>query len=381
MGISHQAGSIVLRGKAWYGFYRKEVIDPTTEDVRSVRVCIRLGLKSQMTKLKARDALKAEIAKQTGQLADGRLLKDGSVTFEWFVCTRYFPLRQGDWRPETAKEKTAQIEIDLIVKFGSRTIESIDKFELQTHVNHLAKTYCQDRVKQARSYLKSIFDEAIEQEFLVKDPTRTLKIPKNLRPKDKQILTWEQLRAVLDAASRRDRILLMLDMTDALRPSELFAFRWKSFDDVNTLSITETIYRRTIRPFGKTPGSMTKVHLPDGLAAELRQWKLECPDPSPDAPMFPNADGGFLDPANFRYRVLKPLREALELPKLNFQVLRRTIATRAQKLGSVKDVQSHLRHSRADTTANEYMQELPESVQQMVGTVYAMLTSTATEQQ
>jgi hypothetical protein len=114
--------------------------------------------------------------------------------------------------------------------------------------------------------------------------------------------------------------------------------------------------------------------------SELRQWKLECPDPSPDAPMFPNADGRFLDPANFRYRVLKPLREALELPKLNFQVLRRTIATRAQKLGSVKDVQSHLRHSRADTTANDYMQELPESVQQ-VGTVYAMLTSTATEQQ
>jgi integrase len=73
-------------------------------------------------------------------------------------------------------------------------------------------------------YPKSIFDEAIEQEFLVKDPTRTLKIPKNLRPKDKQILTWEQLRAVLDAASQRDRILLMLDMTDALRPANSLLF-------------------------------------------------------------------------------------------------------------------------------------------------------------
>jgi hypothetical protein len=104
-------------------------------------------------------------------------------------------------------------------------------------MNHLARTYCQDRVKQARSYLKSIFDEVIEQEFLVKDPTRTLKIPKSLRPKDKQILTWEQSRAVLDAASQRDRILLMLAMTDALRPSELFAFRWKSFDDVNTVDL------------------------------------------------------------------------------------------------------------------------------------------------
>ena len=57
----------------------------------------------------------------------------------------------------------------------------------------------------------------------------------------------------------------------------------------------------------------------------------------------------------------------LGIPKLNFQVLRRTMATRAQNLGSVKDIQSHLRHSRADTTANEYMQELPESVQLMVG--------------
>ena len=48
--------------------------------------------------------------------------------------------------------------------------------------------------------------------------------------------------------------------------------------------------------------------------------------------------------------------------------------------GFVKDVQSRLRHSRADTTANEYMQELPESVQRMVGTVYMRITLTATEQ-
>jgi hypothetical protein len=47
----------------------------------------------------------------------------------------------------------------------------------------------------------------------------------------------------------------------------------------------------------------------------------------------------------------------------------------------VKDIQSRLRHSRADTTANEYMQELPESVQQMVGMVYAMLTEATTPQQ
>lgn len=388
MGKSHQAGWVVLRGKRWYGYFRKRVLNPVTNEEQEDTVCVLLKLKSEMTRAEARDALRAEVIRQTGQNLGGRVLKDGSVTFEWFVRNRYFPLRQGDWRPQTAIEKMAQIEIDLIGGLGLYPLDSFDKFMLQTHVNRLADRYSQDRVKQARSYLKSIFDEAIEQEFLVKDPTRKLRIPKNLRPKDKSVLSWEQLWRVLGKAKRRDHLLLLLDVTEALRPSELFALRWRSFDNRNTLAITETVYRRQVRPFGKTPGSMTKVHLPDGLAAELRRWKAGCKKTScrkadcrkaehakasPDAFIFPNADGGFMDTANYRFRVLKPLADDLGIPKLNFQILRRTMATQAQKMGSVKDIQAHLRHTKADTTANEYMQELPESVARMVGAVYEML--------
>ena len=226
---------------------------------------------------------------------------------------------------------------------------------------------------------ESIFGEIVDQDFLVKDPTRKLKTPRNLRPKDKQILTWEQLWLAFERTNRRDRLLLMLDMTEALRPSELFALRWRSFDNVDTLSITETVYKGTIRPFGKTDGSLTDVHLPSGLAEELRLWKQENAKASPkgvvspDIFIFPNSRGGFMDTGNYRNRVLNPLAERLELPKLNFQILRRTMATQAQSMGSVKDIQAHLRHAKADTTANEYMQELPESVKRMVGSVYEML--------
>jgi len=146
----------------------------------------------------------------------------------------------------------------------------------------------------------------------------------------------------------------MLDMTDALRPSELFPLRWRTFDDENTLDLTETVYRGELRPFGKTPKSLGKMNLPDDLAAELRQWKLECEKASeksvlPDAFMFPNADGGFMDTSNYRSRVLKPLADSRGIPKLNFQVIRRTIATRAQSLGSVKDIQSRTCGTRALT--------------------------------
>ena len=373
MGKSHQAGWVSLRGKQWYGYFRQWVLDPETNEERVKKICIKLALKSKMTKLEAREALRAEITKETGQNLGGRVLKDSSVTFEWFVRNRYFPLRQGDLRPETAKEKMAQIELDLIARFGDHPLDTFDRFMLQTHVNGLAERYSQDRVKQARSYLKSIFDEAIEQEFLVKDPSRKLKIPKNLRPKDKRILSWEELWSILAETARRDRLLLLLDMTEALRPSELFALRWRSFDNLNTLSITETVYRRQIRPFGKTPGSLTKVHLPDGLTSELRRWKRECKNSSPEAFIFSNADGGCLDTSNYRFRVLRPLAEKLGIERLNFQILRRTMATQAQGMGSIKDIQAHLRHAKADTTANEYMQALPESVREMVGSVYQML--------
>ena len=64
------------------------------------------------------------------------------------------------------------------------------------------------------------------------------------------------------------------------------------------------------------------MHLPDDLVTELNDWKLECKEASCldslcknkahqkcslDDPMFPNADGGFIDSSNYRERVLKPL--------------------------------------------------------------------------
>ena len=94
---------------------------------------------------------------------------------------------------------------------------------------------------------------------------------------------------------------------------------------------------------------------------------------SPDAFIFPERGRRVYGYQQLRFRVLKPLAEPLGIEKLNFQILRRTMATQAQKMRSVKDIQAHLRHSRPNTTANEYTQELPESAQEMVGSVYAML--------
>ena len=181
----------------------------------------------------------------------------------------------------------------------------------------------------------------------------------------------------------RDRILLTLDMTETFRPSELFALRWSGFDmDRRTLTVSQTAYRGKLRDYGKTRKSLRTVHLPEGLANELWLWKQECPDSSPAAFIFPNArkrngatKNGFIRTDNYRARVLKKLAKELGLRKLNFQVLRRTIAALAQTKGAVKDVQGILGHCHPDTTADVYMQMIEGGVKQALDAIYAELTA------
>jgi len=374
MGNSHQRGWVVPRGKKWYGYYRKEVFDPTTNQHKTDVIPVVLGLRTHVTKFQAREFLEQEIAKNTGKALGGRVMSDSSVAFGWFVRNRFFPLKEAKWKPETAKVKKLIIQKDLIDAFDGIPLENFDRFTLQVHLNKLGRTRSKDRVLQIKAYMKDIFAEAVEQDFLTKDPARKITPPTQLRDTDKTTLTWEQLRDALAQLALRDRILLELDMTNALRPSELFALRWKCFNyQESKMKVVETVYKGAIRPWGKNKRSLGWVHLPKELAQDLWLWKQECPDASPDAFIFPDAKGGFMDTGNYRKRVLHKLARELELPKLTFQVIRRTIATLAQKKGTVKDVQGLLRHSRAATTTDVYMQEIPESVRATVNAIHQEL--------
>ena len=386
MGTTHQRGYVTPRGKQWYGYYRKMVNDPATNEQKTVRVPVSLGPKSKLTKTEARQALEREITKQLGQPGSPtRIMNDGSVTFAWFITNRFLPLKEAVWKEETAKTKKILIQLDLVEPLGEIPLVNFDKFSLQLHLNKLAVTGSKDRVLQMRAYLRDIFAEAVDQDFLVKDPARKIKVPAQLRATDTTTLTWDQLRLALSKLNLRDRILLELDMTNALRPSELFAFRWKRFDcRASTLTVAETVYKGSIRDWGKTKKSLTVIHIPTELADDLQSWRLECEDRAQEAAakdktkspflseddfIFANEVGGFMDTDNFRKRVLHKVARDLNLPKLTFQVIRRTIATLAQKKGTVKDVQGVMRHSRTATTTDVYMQEIPASVQSTINSI------------
>jgi integrase len=339
-----------------------------------------------MSKSQAREKLEDEIAKLGGRSTGDQSVVNGAVTFEWFVKNRYLPLKEGDWREETAKVKKYLIRADLVDAFRDYRLENFDKVILQTHLNQLAKIHSKDRVLQIRSYMRAIFAEAVDQDFIPKDPARTVKPPANLREVDKTTLSWDQLRAALEMLgdiSIRDWILMKLDMSNALRPSELFPLRWRCFlEGTRILDIQETVYKGKVRTFGKTKGSLAKVPIAEVLATEIVEYREECrkksKDTSPDAFMFPGRFGGPMDSSNYRHRILHKLARELELPKLTFQVIRRTIATLGKTKGHVKDIQGMMRHSKASTTTDVYMQSLEPEVRTAINSIYAELVGTGT---
>src|SRR5215475_7605975 len=154
---SYQKGWIRPKGKKWYGYYEVKQLNPETghEEWRTAAP-ITLGLRSQMNRFQARDALATEIAKRMGTTPKPQADMK-AITFGWFVRNRWLPLKEANWKEETARDKKCIIQKDLIDRFDSVPLENFDKFMLQVHLNNLAKPRSRDRVLQIRSYLKDIF--------------------------------------------------------------------------------------------------------------------------------------------------------------------------------------------------------------------------------
>ena len=145
-------------------------------------------------------------------------------------------------------------------------------------------------------------------------------------------------------------------MFRAVRPSELFGLCWRDFNyDECQFVLRQTVYRGKLRNWGKTRKARRPVHIPKELADNLWLWKQESKHSEPDDFIFPNRlrKGGFIDPHNER-RKMRKLGDELGLPKLTFQVTRRTIATLGQRKGTRKNIQGILRHSRLSTTTDVY---------------------------
>jgi integrase len=293
-------------------------------------------------------------------------------TFTEFVWQHYVPDRSAlrCWRPAT-REKFEFLMSKMAPPFGAQRLADITTAQMQKFLVGLAQRECSDTVKGSRNYLRAIFREAHEEEIIDYDPTRKLVLPKTREPR-RPLLSIEQIQTIEPKLAWLDRVILSLFTRCGLRPGEVFGFKTQDVGRDCTVFIHQTFSRGRLGPT-KTDGSAKKVALPEPLYKDLLIVRDQAVE-SGVRWLFPASrkHKGVLRPlssANWLKRVLKPVCDDLGIA-VDLRMFRRGFATVASdKGGSLKDIQHQLRHASVTTTANIYVQPVPDSVRRVVDNV------------
>jgi integrase len=349
-----QHGSIVKKSGVFYGHYSSWSPNPDdpTKPIRHQH-SFRIG-PCDMPKSSARRILARRIEQELHLRGDRRM------TVQAFIENHWIPQRQSDWRESTRVTNLYLLKL-ITEKFGAQPLEDIDVVQLQTYIDGLAKTRSKSLTHHVRIFLRSIFETAVDDDFLQKSPARKLRVPKNLRPVLKPFLTVSQVQALLAAAQGADRVLLAVGFSTGLRPSELLALQWRHFDPAGQkLQIVQSLWNGKLAARTKTTDAdsdpnLQRVFLPQSVCAALTEWRAVSEYTDPADFIFPGMYGG----AQWRGEVarrIQALATACGIPALDFRMIRRTVATLAAGCGSPRDIQTMLRHRKPETAALHYTQ-------------------------
>ena len=335
-----QKGSLRKVGKVWIAQWREK-------DHRRKRT---LGKVSKMSK---GDAEK-ELAKILAPINAGEKVASEITTFWDFVMQVYLPFYRRKWKHSTIGTNDSRIRFHLMSEFSRRHLGEFNRDQLQNFLDRKAASGLSfSTVNHLRWDLRQIFNMAVAEGLLQKNPAKLLFTPSEChRPLTCQ-MTREEVKLLFSVLNLREILISMLAIIAGMRPSEIFALEWR-YVKRDHLDIQQRVYRGKVDS-PKTPRSVRKVALSEGLQLVISKWKSFCIDTSPDAWVFPSENPRVpLLKDNCWRRHVAPHLKVVKLGWVTFHVMRRTHASLMRELEvDPKVVADQLGHS-LDVNLNVY---------------------------
>jgi integrase len=250
-------------------------------------------------------------------------------------------------------------------KWGGYAIGAITRREVQTWLNELGERRSHTTVARARDLLAGIFDDAIEDNRVIRNPARGLAIKKKPIP-DEIFLTHTQVE-VLATASRYPDLVRFLSYT-GLRWGEATALRVRNIDRTRRrANIREAVAEVNGQHIlgGVKSHERRTIAYPDFLEIEVA---AACKGKAPDARLWDADSGGFLRPGHsqsgwFAAAVRRAAADDPEFRRVTPHDLRHTAASLAISAGAnVKVVQRMLGHKSAKVTLDTYAALFPDDL-------------------
>ena len=269
---------------------------------------------------------------------------------------------------------------------GEMLIQDVKPLHCQDVLKRMADDYANSVIEHARLVMWMLFDSAVENDFLLKNPvTKSVKCTSGRKPKETRALTIQEQKLFLETAkdtSNYNQYALILQT--GLRTGELIGLRWSDVDFKNrVLHVRRTMeYRpsygewRTGEPKTKNsirdiPLTMEAIQILKDQKKKVEQLKVV---PIEFADMVFLCRNGTPTKNSAYDTKLFYYCDKAGIKRFSMHVLRHTFATRCIENGMrPKTLQMILGHSSINITMNLYVHVTEESKLEEVESIEKML--------
>lgn len=255
--------------------------------------------------------------------------------------------------------------VHVLPEWGGYAAGAITKRQVEAWLTRLGETPSHTTVARARDLLAGIFDDAIEDNRVTKNPSRGITIKKKPIP-DEVFLTHSQVEA-LAITSLYPTIVRFLAYT-GLRWGEATALRVRNIDMVRRrVNIREAVAEvNYLQILGSVKSHERRtIAYPDFLDSEVA---AACKGKGPDDRLWSAEDGTFLRSGHayegwFAGAVKRSMKTDPDFRRVTPHDLRHTAASLAISAGAnVKVVQRMLGHKSAKVTLDTYAALFPDDL-------------------
>lgn len=230
----------------------------------------------------------AEVEKQ---LFEGTYVEQRDILFQE-LATEWFEEYSLKKKISTLRPRRNQLK-HLLNYFFNRKARDITNKDYQGMLNDLHNQgYAFNTIDGIHSVGRMIFEKAMRDELIKKDPTQYAEVPKppktveEIENKDKppEYLEREELLLFLDTAKEKgmekDYVIFLTLAYTGLRIGELVSLKWKDIDfDEGIISITKTMYNpdnntlqyQLVPP--KNEGSIREIEVDEDVISELKKLR------------------------------------------------------------------------------------------------------------
>ena len=259
----HQAGGLRKQRGRWLGTWWEG-------GKRKSRV---LGLVKDMTKSKAREEVARLVAESNAECEEA----NKEWHFGEFVEQVFFPYYCRKWKASTRGSTMNRIANHLVANLRSRELSGLTRDELQDLLDLKAgrEALSHSTVAHLRWDLKQVFDMAVAEGHIARNPALLLFTPKDAKRAERSVMTGAEVQICFRVLGPRERLIAKLAILAGMRPGEIFALTWGEITPVYA-NIRQRVYRGVIDS-PKTANSYRRAALSDGLSHEIEEWRKQAP--------------------------------------------------------------------------------------------------------